>query len=307
MGGNGGKWGGMGGNGGKWGETGGNGEIWGDMGGYGGEWGEMGGNGGEWGLCLCLCLCLAYCRRRRSARPAGVTTHSAYGPMYSRTACRPGVGPPPVTLLPVWASVWSRLSALFTCSLDFLLVSPSLWRPAQCCTHLAPMSHLFVCWALPFGCLICALRPASHALMPNGTIALAPAFAHMPGPLATAARVLRRMFDLTHTVTCDHSLRCNWFSALWPALPLHRHTLWCPTGRALWPWRLSFHCHPHAFWPASAYPSAPAPVLPVVLSYILTAGLPRYISIMDGWCWSPRTRCASVAISRTMASRVFTT
>ena len=72
-----------------------------------GKMGEMGKIGG---LCLCLCLflCLAFFRRRRCARPAGVITHSAYGLMYSRTACRPGVGPPLVTPLPARAPGRSR-------------------------------------------------------------------------------------------------------------------------------------------------------------------------------------------------------
>ena len=273
------------------------------MGGNGGEWGELGEN---WGACACACACVSPIADGGGLPAPPVSPLTVHTDLCTHALLVDLVLVHPLLLCYLFGPP-SALSAPFTWSLDFPLVSPSLWRPAQCCTHLAPMSHLFVCWALPFGCLVCARRPASNALMPNGTIALAPAFAHMPGPLATAAHVLRRTVDLTHTLTCDHSVRCNWFSALWPALPLHRLTLWCPTGPALWPWRLSFRCHPHAFWPASAYPSAPAPVLPAVLSYILTAGLPQYISIRDGWCWSPRTRCASVAVSRTMAPRVFTT
>ena len=169
------------------------------------------------------------------------------------------------------------------CSPGALISCP--FPVAPCCTHLAPLSHLIVRWALPFGCLVCVLGPASDAVLPNGTIALAPTFAHMPGLLATAACVLRRTVNLTHTVSCGSSLHCDWFSVLWLAPPLHRQTLWCPTGPTIWPWQPSFHCHTHVFWPVFAYSSAPAPVFPAMLSYILAPWPSRYISIMDDWCW----------------------
>ena len=76
----------------------------------------------------------------------------------------------------------AALTALLATSLDFLLVPPSLWRLAQCCTHLSPSPQFIVLWALPVGRLFSVRRPASDALMPNGTVALASAHVHMPGP-----------------------------------------------------------------------------------------------------------------------------
>ena len=60
-----------------------------------GKWGKMGGNGGKWGKMGRLCSCLAICKRRLSARPAGVLTRSAPLPKYSRTVCGPLAGAPP--------------------------------------------------------------------------------------------------------------------------------------------------------------------------------------------------------------------
>ena len=206
------------------------GAAWGYMGGGGMGGGEMGGNG----ACACACACVSPIAHGGGLPAPPVSPLTVHTDLCTHALLVDLVLVYPL-LLCYLSGPPAALSALFTWSPDFLRVSSSLWRPAQCCTHLAPLSHLFVCWALPFGCLVCVHRPASDALMPKGTIALAPAFAHMPGPLATAARVLRRTVDLTHTVTCDHSLSCNWFSALWLALALHRQTLWCPTKPAIWP------------------------------------------------------------------------
>ena len=140
----------------------GSGSMWGGSGGMRGGPGRMQGGSGRMRFCLCLSLCLAYCKRRRSARPAGATSHNAYGPMYSCIACRPCVGPPLVSVLPFWASGCS-LSPVHP-ELCFLARLTSPVAPCTMlhspCTFVLSLCPLGACFRPPRLCSSAGIRRA---------------------------------------------------------------------------------------------------------------------------------------------------